>query len=309
MGDIADLPEKRLAFVTGKGGVGKTTVAYALGLAAARRGERAIVCEIAEQERGSAIFGRDPIGFAETEISDGLWAISVDPDEMVREYLEVLLPVRTMARLLHRSNLFTYLAAATPGLQEVVTMGKAWELAQDERRAPGEERTYDRVIVDAPATGHGIGFLESPGTFRRIAKRGPLAHQAGRIEDTVTDAETTGVIVVATPEEMAVNETGSLAEALSDAGIALDGVIANGVYPRRFSDAELERMRGLLGEAGDRVTATLTAAITEAERSRVQGGEIDRLRELVPGEPLELPYLFRERLGPSELEELAEVLE
>ena len=305
MRPIADLPEKRLAFVTGKGGVGKTTVAYALGLAAAGRGERTIVCEIAEQERGSAIFGRDPIGFAETEVADGLWSISVDPDEMVREYLEVLLPVRTMARLLHRSNLFTYLAAATPGLQEVVTIGKAWELAQDERRAPGQERVYDRVIVDAPATGHGIGFLESPGTFRRIAKRGPLAHQAGRIEDTITDEATTGVLVVATPEEMAVNETGNLAGALAGAGIALDAVIANGVYPRRFTDAELELIRKGAGDAEPGVAAALVAATTEAERARMQTLELERLRELAPGEPIELPYLFSERLGPAELETLA----
>ena len=86
--------------MTGKGGVGKTTVSYALGLAAAAAGKRSIVCEIARQEHGSALFGRDPIGFNETELTDGLWAISIDPDKMVREYLEVLLPVRAMASLL-----------------------------------------------------------------------------------------------------------------------------------------------------------------------------------------------------------------
>ena len=92
--------------MTGKGGVGKTTVSYALGLAAAAAGKRSIVCEIARQEHGSALFGRDPIGFNETELTDGLWAISIDPDKMVREYLEVLLPVKAMASLLYRSNLF-----------------------------------------------------------------------------------------------------------------------------------------------------------------------------------------------------------
>ncbi len=297
--------------MTGKGGVGKTTVAYALGLAAAARGKRVIVCEIAEQERGSSLFGRDPIGFNETELSDGLWAISIDPDEMVREYLEVLLPVRAMARLLHRSNLFTYLAAATPGLQEVVTIGKAWELAQDERRAPGEGRTYDQVIVDAPATGHGIGFLESPGTFKRIAKAGPLAHQAGRIEETITDHDFTGVAIVATPEEMAVNESAALAEALPEAGLALDRVIANAILPDRFTDAELDAVRRLRddGAADEALEAILEAALAEGERARTQQAELERLRESIPDTPTaELPFLFAERFGVPELERLAEEL-
>jgi anion-transporting ArsA/GET3 family ATPase len=283
-------------------------VAYALGLAAAARGERVIVCEIAEQERGSALFARPPIGFRETELSPGLWAISINPDEMVREYLEVLLPVRAMAKLLYRSNLFTYLAAATPGLREVVTMGKAWELAQDERRSPESTQTYDRVIVDAPATGHGIGFLESPGTFRRIAKAGPVAHQAARIEDTITDRGFTGVAIVAAPEEMAVNESGSLATALPRAGLALDAIFVNGLYPQRFSAAELGRIDEVRRRAvaGGPAEAALGAALTEAERVKAQHAELDRLRQLVPSIPsTELPFLFSADFGADELELLA----
>jgi anion-transporting ArsA/GET3 family ATPase len=300
---IAALLDKRLAFVTGKGGVGKTTVAYALGLAAAASGKRVIVCEIAAQERGSALFGRSPIGFEETELEAGLWAISIDPDAMVREYLEMLLPVRAMASILHRSNLFAYLAAATPGLREVVSAGKAYELTLEERRAPGQRGGYDLVIVDAPASGHGVGFLEAPGTFRRIARRGPLADQAARIESLITDSAATGVAVVAVPEEMAVNESSELAEALAAAGIALDGVFVNGLLPDRFSDSELERLR----RARDDSPATaITAAIQEAERVRTQHAELERLRSLLATAPIhELPLLFTPRFGRPELERLA----
>ncbi|HET6830994.1 MAG TPA: ArsA-related P-loop ATPase [Solirubrobacterales bacterium] len=300
---MAALLDKRLAFVTGKGGVGKTTVAYALGLAAVAAGKRAIVCEIASQERGSALFRRAPIGFAETELEDGLWAISIDPDAMVREYLEMLLPVRAMASLLHRSNLFAYLAAATPGLREVVTAGKAYELTLDERRAPGQSRTYDVVIVDAPATGHGVGFLEAPGTFGRIARGGPLADQARRIEAMITDPAATGVAVVAIPEEMAVNESAELADALAAAGVALDDVIVNGLFPDRFSAAELARIRAADADLGD---AALAAAIAEAERARTQRRELERLRSLLgDGAVRELPFLFSPGFGRAELERLA----
>ena len=305
-GPIAGLLDKRLAFVTGKGGVGKTTVSYALGLAAAAAGKRAIVCEIARQEHGSALFGRDPIGFNETELSDGLWAISIDPDKMVREYLEVLLPVRAMASLLYRSNLFAYLAAATPGLQEVVSIGKAYELTLDVRRSPDGAGTYDLVIVDAPATGHGIGFLEAPGTFRRIAKGGPLADQASRIERMITDREQSGVGIVATAEEMAVNETAELAEGLDETGVALEEVFVNGLFPERFSTAELERIRIAREQ---RPSAALDAAIAEVERAQTQRIELDRLRGIVTGVPIdELPFLFAAELGVAELRRIASVL-
>lgn len=256
-GPIAGLLDKRLAFVTGKGGVGKTTVAYALGLAAAAAGKKTIVCEIAAQERGSELFGRPPIGFNETLLADDLWGISIDPDRMVREYLEVLLPVRAMASLLYRSNLFTYLAAATPGLQEVVSIGKAYELTLDVRRAPGDGRVYDLVIVDAP-------------------------------------------------EEMAVNESADLAAGLEAAGVALDELFVNGLFPERFSASELDEIRTAREQLP---SAALDAAVAEAERAGAQRIELERLRTVLPGVPVhELPFLFTGEIGETELRELAELV-
>ena len=107
---------------------------------------------------------------------------------MVREYLEMQLPVRAMAALLYRSTLFSYLAAATPGLQEMVTIGKVWELTLDVAQGPGRRRTYDLVIVDAPATGHGVGFLQTPRTFRRDrprAARSPIRRRGS--SEMITD--------------------------------------------------------------------------------------------------------------------------
>src|SRR5918995_6131606 len=186
---MPDLLDKRLLFVTGKGGVGKSTVAIALGVAAASRGKRAIVCEISSQENASRIFKRAEVGFHEVEVADNLWAISIDPDESLREYLLLQLKVRAMRDMLVRSRIFNYLAAATPGLKELVTIGKIWELAQPSRRVK-KAREYDLVIVDAPATGHGVGFLQTPRTFAGIARVGPVHSQAKELDRFVTDHQT-----------------------------------------------------------------------------------------------------------------------
>lgn len=299
-------------FVTGKGGVGKTTVAYALGLAAARSGKRAIVCEIASQERGASLFERAPIGDEETRIAKGLWALSVDPAKMVREYLHTHMPVRAMAELLHRSRLFTYLAAATPGLAEMVTMGKVWELTTNPRKSPGKSRAYDVVIIDAPATGHGVALLKTPRTFREIARAGPLANQAGRIEKTLIDHETTGVVIVARPEEMAVNESIGLEETLLDApggGFAVDRIYANGLFPDRLAGEEA-KIRQLAEVTGDGPAgAALAAAMAEIARRGAQEAQLERLRAAVAAPVSELPYLFAPRIHRKQLDALAGEIE
>ena len=158
-----------------------------------RAGKRTIVCEIAAQERGAELFGATPHRLQR----DRAWRRTSGrsrstPTGWSASTSRCCSRSGRWRRLLYRSNIFTYLAAATPGLQEVVSIGKAYELTLDVRRAPGDGRVYDLVIVDAPATGHGIGFLEAPGTFRRIARGGPLADQASRIERMITDESKSG---------------------------------------------------------------------------------------------------------------------
>ncbi len=214
---IPELLDKRLVFVTGKGGVGKTTVAVALGLRAAADGKRTIVCEVSSQENASRIFEHTEVGFHEVEMEENLWSISIDPDESMREYVLLQLKVRAMRDMLFRSRIFNYLAAATPGLKELVTIGKIWELAQLDRKVKSG-RKYDLVIVDAPATGHGIGFLQTPRTFAAIARVGPIHSQAQQLNRLIVDHEHTGAAIVALPEEMPVNESAALEQELRDRG-------------------------------------------------------------------------------------------
>lgn len=298
--------DKRILFVTGKGGVGKTTVSLALGLAAAAAGKRTIVCEVSSQEAAARMFDRPAIGFNETELRPNLFSISIDPDDSIREYLELQLPVRAMGDLLHRSKVFSYLAAATPGLKEMVTVGKIWELALN-RRKTHHARPYDLVIVDAPATGHGLGLVESPKTFEEIARVGPMARQAGTIRRTITDSSKAGAILVALPEEMPVNETATLESALRDRiGIAVDRVYMNACFPGRFDEADSKR----IATAGERATgepaAALAAAVDETRRARAHEAQLARLVELTRCEVRTLPFVFDPELGLPALEQLAQ---
>jgi anion-transporting ArsA/GET3 family ATPase len=269
--------------VTGKGGVGKTTVAGALGLVAARRGQRTIVAEVARRDDVSRALGGE--GIQEEELAPGLHHLSIDPERAMELYLTDQLP-SALAELLSSSRTFTYLAAATPGMRELLTVGKVWELAQEDRRAPGA-RPYDLVVLDAPATGHGVAILSAPRTFARTARVGRIARQGRTIDAMVSDPARTGVVAVARPEEMPVTETLSLQDALRrEVGLEVGLVVANGVLPQRFSAAEA----GVLELAPD--GPEVRAARHAGARARAQRTQLRRLRRGARAPVTTLPFVF-----------------
>ena len=303
---MRELLDKRLVIVTGKGGVGKSTIALALGMAGAARGKRTIVCEVSAQERLSREFHRASVGFSEVEMAENLWANSIDPDESMREYVLLQLKVRAMRDLLFRSKIFTYLAAATPGLRELVTIGKIWELAQDDRKVK-KGRNYDLVIVDAPATGHGVGFLQTPRTFANVARVGPIASQAETLDRFLTNQRRTGVAIVALPEEMPVNETAMLEHDLtSEVGVAVDRIFCNGLYPDRFSEDDEERIQSAFDAAENGARSALRAALSVRRRAVAQREQLARLEELTEAPVATMPFIFEPVLGIEHLRELAE---
>ena len=299
--------DRRLIFVTGKGGVGKSTVATALGLVAARRGLRTIVAELASQERVGQAFDRHGRPFEEVELADNLFTISVDPQLAMEEYLRV--KTGAVGQALGQSRLFNAFAMATPGMRELLSVGKLWELAQHERRTDGGD-VYDLVIVDSPAAGHGVGILRTPRTFAEIARVGPIANHAGVIAATIADPAFTAVVAVAAAEEMPVNETLWLRDALAEEHLTLEATIVNACYPQRFS----ARDRTALTKARKRATPPLVgealgAALSEHTRMTAQREQLARLREGLATELVELPYLFAESVGRLELDQLADALE
>ena len=299
------LRDRRLLYVTGKGGVGKTTVAAALGLAAAMAERRTIVCEVSEQDRMSRAFRREGVvAETEVELAKNLWAITIDPQRALEEWLARQVGGAGL-RILARSSAFQYFVAAAPGAKELITIAKVWELAQKERWQRSG-RTYDLVVVDAPAAGHGVAMLTTPRTFGEIARVGPIRRQAYRVRDLLADPEQTAYVAVALPEEMPVNETLELEQRLPQAvGAGLEAIVVNGMWPDRFSAGDAKVLRAALDGRPD---GPLQAALTSYERARAQRSHLRRLRRATSARVVTLPYLFESEIGLPQFERLADSL-
>ncbi|MEA2251514.1 MAG: hypothetical protein QOG70_1756 [Solirubrobacteraceae bacterium] len=275
-------------------------MAAALGLVAARRGLRTIVAEVARRDDVARALGGE--GLHEEELAPGLHHLSIDPEHAMELYLADQLPSRALADLLASSRTFAYLAAATPGMRELLTVGKVWELAQDDRRTPGA-RPYDLVVLDAPATGHGVAILSAPRTFAQVARVGRIARQGRTIDAMISDPARTGVVAVARPEEMPVNETLALQDALrADLGLELDLVVANGMLPGRFTAADARALDA--APDGPEVRAARHAHA----RSRAQRAQLQRLRRGARAPVATLPFVLDDA-GAARLERLARELE
>ncbi len=296
-----------LLVVTGKGGVGKSTVAAALGLIASQRGLRTIVVEVAARDDVSPVLGASSAADAHGErvISDRLHHISIDPQHAMEEYLRQQLPMGALAALLSRSRIFTTLTAATPGMRELLTIGKVWELAQHGRPTTRAAAPYDLVVLDAPATGHGLALLEAPRTFASVARVGPVAKQGRAIASFLHDPGRTAVLTVSTAEEMAVNETLQLRSRLrEDLGLDVGLVVVNAVVPHRFSGGDERTLRAAPPSPARH------AALFVAGWAAHQRAQIARLRQGLQGvELVTLPFVFQSALDRAALEQLSRELD
>jgi anion-transporting ArsA/GET3 family ATPase len=236
----------------------------------------------------------------EEELAPGLHHLSIDPEHAMELYLADQLPA-ALAELVGSSRAFSYLAAATPGMRELLTVGKVWELAQDDRRTPGAQ-PYDLVVLDAPATGHGVAVLSAPRTFAQTARVGRIARQGRTIDAMVSDPQRTGVVAVARPEEMPVNETLALQDALrDDVGLEVDLVVCNGMLSQRFAAADARA----LAAAPD--GPEVRAARHSHARARAQRGQLQRLRRGARARVVTLPFAFAD--GAARVARLARELE
>ena len=309
---MTGLLDRRLLFVTGKGGVGKTTVAAALGSLAASQGRRTLLCEVDAKGNLAGAFETGPTEFREREIAPGLWAMAMDTDASLKEYLRLQLKLPLLARLGPLARTFDFVANAAPGVKEILTVGK---LCYEVR-----EGHYDLVVVDAPASGHIVGQLGAPEAIKDLVKVGLVRDETGWMLDILGDPATTGVVIVATPEEMPVTETLELAARLRDETVVdLAAVVVNRVLPELFTRGEEEIFRALRRPDD---TAALAAAVQGLVEPLLAGAELavklrrtraEHLGELRQGLPqgmqlLYVPELFQRSHGVRATRQIAEAL-
>lgn len=263
-----DLLDRRLLFVTGKGGVGKTAVSAALGSLAAEHGRRTLVCEVDAKGDLARFYETAPTGFTPREVQPRLSVMTLTTEESLREYLKLHLRIPLIAKIGPLARSFDFVANAAPGVREILTVGKvAWEVRED---------NYDLVVVDATASGHVIAQLGAPEAINELVKVGLVRDQTGWMQDILHDPARTGVVVVTTPEEMPVVETLELVERLrTETKVPLAAVVANRVLPELFGRREEERFEQLRSEgATDALVAAIRDRRPAGDRRRIDAGSV-----------------------------------
>ena len=294
-----DLLARRLLFFTGKGGVGKSTVTAATALLAAEQGQRVLVVEADDKGAIPGNFEQPSVGFKPREVYPGVCAMAMRTEDSLKEYLKLNLRVPVLGRLGPLARVLDFVATAAPGVKEILTVGKiCWEVRESiEGRAD-----WDLVVVDAAATGHIIGQLDAPRAIQELVSVGMVREQTDWMVELLSDPSVTSLNVVATPEEMPVNETIELVQkARVELTVPLGAVVVNRVLPELFThtdEATFEALRAddasavLTSRVGTGATAVLDAARLAVSLRRTRAVHLAELRQAVELPMLYLPYLF-----------------
>jgi anion-transporting ArsA/GET3 family ATPase len=315
---VRELFDKRVLFVVGKGGVGKSVVSATLALHAAAAGMRTIVVEMNGAETMAALFDHEPVGYEPRELAARVHAISVTPGQATEEYLLRMLRFRLLYELVFRNRYIEPFMNGVLGLSDLISVGKVmdleWERADGGHGPSGKgPHQWDLVIVDCPATGHGLSLLRAPQAIMDLTRIGPLHSNAKMIQDVLADRSRTVALLVTLAEEMSVSETLELAADLArHVDVHLAGVIVNGVPPKLLGSAEaVDRFEQLrsdgLARGGQAAAAVRDAERAIRDRSRAEQ-HIKRLRGALDLPFAELPMLARRDLDAEALRSLGTYL-
>jgi anion-transporting ArsA/GET3 family ATPase len=308
------LLQKRVLFFVGKGGVGKTTVASAFALAAARLGKRTLLIEIEENRRATRLLGLPPIKNATNtlrEVSPTLSVLSISGSSALEEYLHLIIRVQRLVRMLVESRPYQYFVAAAPGLKELLTIGKVW---YEERRRDSATQLprWDLLIVDLPATGHGLQYLHMPRAAKETFSEGIVHREAERIEAWLHDSAKVAVNLVTIAEELPVSETLDAYRQLTEKlRLPLGALFINHMREAPLSVATLMQLRPReKASVNDRrlLEQVLACAKAEATLAAAQEASLQPLRQLdLP--TVFLPFLFAQEFGLPQLQELSHCVE
>ncbi|HEX2057647.1 MAG TPA: ArsA family ATPase [Actinomycetota bacterium] len=323
---IEEFLEPRILIVSGKGGVGKTTVAAALAIVAARHGRRVCIAEVDRKGTLPRLFGGAALGYEPRQLSPGVFGMNIVPEAALAEYLDVQYHMKRISKVFTSTHFVDYITAAAPGLKDILMLGKIWYLEQGRHhgRGPGN---FDTIVVDAPAAGHMLTFLSAPMGLADAVRIGPVKRQSDWLVEMLRDPKRTRVHLVTLPEEMPVSETLETADALSErVGINYGAVFANAVYSDLFDDEEkkalddigagkpMASLKKLAADASlqldsEDVAALIGYAHFLTARQSIQAVHLKKLRRGVEQPVVELPFLFSAGLALPDIENLADVIE
>jgi anion-transporting ArsA/GET3 family ATPase len=298
--------DRRLLFVSGKGGVGKTVATASLALFAFRHRKRVLVVELSPYGRMRELLGGPEPGPEPAEIQPRLELVRIEPRRALADFLRSVLPIRALRERLLGSHSFSILTAAAPGIEEFLTLAKIVEL-ESERLGLRRRPRYDLVLVDAPATGHSLPLLATARTIMEMMPIGSIGKTAAEVNRALADARRTAAVIVTLAEEMAVNETIEIAASLARGGtVALGPLIANAFWPERFSGAEA---RWLLSSGLDASDPLVAAGRYHVEKRRRAEEQLARLRAELRVEPVTFPFVVNETLDRPHLRRLVGALD
>jgi anion-transporting ArsA/GET3 family ATPase len=295
---VGGLLDQRLWLVTGKGGVGRSTLSAALAVAAVRNGHKTLVCEFNAEERVAPLLGYPTSGPRITQLEPLLWSANLRPEDSLREYGLMVLRFEALYKAVFENRLVRQFLRFVPSLQELVLLGKALFHVQ-ERGTNGAYR-FDTVLLDAPATGHAVSLFRLPQVLLDTVPPGPLAKEAQKMRDLLVDPTVTAPLVATLPEEMPLSETAELVRALREkAAMQPRAILLNGFVPSRFDPADREALSN--------APQSLALARDQEARARASREALETLRALnLPIYPV--PQLFTRTLGRAEMERLADAL-
>ncbi|CAN5293447.1 ArsA-related P-loop ATPase [soil metagenome] len=325
--ELTRLLDARVLIVTGKGGVGKSSVAAALALAGVRRGTgRAggpptCLVEVEGRQTFSRMFDTQPWDFTEREVRPGLFGMSIDPEASLAEYLDMFYGARRLSKLVVGSTMVDFATTAAPGLKDVLLIGKVKEM--ERRRDPDGRFHYDLIVLDAPPTGRIVNFLRAPEATTELVNVGPVRQQAQTVVDMLLDGRRTHLQLVTLLEEMPIAETVDSVHALRSLGVTVGPIVVNRVMPARFDDegaATLAdglgptQVAGVLGGKGLALDAAAAGALRETglrhlRRLALQERMRRELAARVDLPMLELPYVTGDDFGHRELSVLADAVQ
>lgn len=307
--NLQELLNRKLLIISGKGGVGKTSVAASLGLIAARQGKKTLIAEINSSERIASLFGIKKIGYNETPLAENLYAINIDPHSAFEEYIIEQIRSKRLYKLVFEHKFVRNFLDATPGLNELLEIGKIWALTEKDKDPTGEKSKYDLVIVDAPATGHGLAFLDVPQVVTQAIRVGPLKTKAAQIVDLIQSKQKTLLLLVTLAEEMPVNESlEMLQKAKKEIRIACGPLFVNALLPSFFPEEEALKIKGQLQKNSEDPDLQSTSQVLHLfqKRSGLQNFYLNKLRlALEEKEIVQIPFVFHSHFDRNAIEELS----